>query len=265
MLDKVKELLSRDLFAHVSHLKMIEEYADCMEIKLFEQENSWGIVMLIPVSASSFDTEIYPEAEFIVYLAASDNQTIPQLLKEIPRDKDLVFKIHKPVFKDAIEKEFPLTWKRAYLSYSCRHIDDSEELSVVVKSTRLDEQLLPLWTENGYSRNDIEKYFANGACSFTIYMDGKPVSTCLIFHNCFNIWEVGAVHTVESKRRKGYAGKVVKAAVSEILKSGNVPKYQVVHSNIPSIKLAESLGMELILKLEHYYYKADILPITIET
>jgi len=243
---------------HVSHLKMLEEYENSIEYRLIEQDSIWGIVLLLPVASSAFDTATYPEAKYVVYLASSDEQIIPELMKEIPNDKDLIFKIHRPIYKDVIEKQFPLIWKKAYLSYSCQSLDECENYPGVIKSACIDERLLLLWTKNGYSKSDIEKYFAKGASSFSIYKDNKPISTCLIFHNCYNIWEVGAVHTIENERGNGHAKKVVKAALNEILKAGNIPKYQVVHSNLPSIKLAEALGMKLFLKLEHYYYKASL-------
>jgi len=253
---RIKELLNKERLIHISHLKMLEEYENSIEYRLIEHGSNWGIVLLLPVASSAFDTETYPEAKYIVYLAGSDEQMIPELIKEIPNDKDLVFKIHKPIYKDAVEKQFPLIWKKAYLSYSCQSLDGHEDYPDVIKSARIDERLLPLWVKNGYTKSDIEKYFAKGASSFSIYKDNKPISTCLIFHNCYNIWEVGAVHTIENERGNGYARKVVRAALKEILNAGNVPKYQVVHTNLPSIKLAESLGMKLFLKLEHYYYKA---------
>lgn len=237
---------------------MIEQYEDCIEYRLFEQGNSWGIVLLLPVASSSFDTKMYPEAKYVVYLASSDEQIVPHLLTEIPNDKDMVFKLHKPIFKDAVEKQFPLIWNRTYLSYTCQSLNDYEDNPDIIKSDCIDESLLPLWAKNGYSRYDIENYFAKGARSFSIYKDNLPISTCLIFYNGYNIWEVGAVHTIENFRGNGYAKKVVRAALNEILKAGNVPKYQVVHYNLPSIKLAESLGMELFLKLEHYYYKSKL-------
>jgi len=256
-LTRLKELLDAERFIHVSHLKMLEEYENTIEYRLIEDGSMWGVLLLLPVASSAFDAVIYPEARYVVYLACSDEQIIPELLKEIPNDKDLVFKIHRPIYRDIVGKQFPLIWKRAYLSYSCQSLDPCEDCPDVIKSACMDERLLPLWNKNGYAKSDIEKYFAKGASSFSIYKDNKPISTCLIFHNCYDIWEVGAVHTIENERGKGYAKKVVRAALNEILKAGNVPKYQVAHSNLPSIKLAESLGMVLFLKLEHYYYKAS--------
>jgi len=98
---------------HVSHLKMLEEYENSIEYRLIEQDSIWGIVLLLPVASSAFDTATYPEAKYVVYLASSDEQIIPELMKEIPNDKDLIFKIHRPIYKDVIEKQFPLIWKKA--------------------------------------------------------------------------------------------------------------------------------------------------------
>lgn len=255
-LKRVRDLLSTERLINISHLKMLEEYKGSIEYRLIEQDNEWGVLLLLPVASSAFDTGMYPEARYVVYLACSDETIITQLMGEIPNDKDLVFKIHKSIYKDIVEKQFPLIWKKTFLSYSCKSLDKYDDYPGVIKASGMDESLLPLWAENGYSKSDIERYFSKGASSFTIYKDDRPISMCLIFHNCYNIWEVGAVHTIEGERGNGYAKKVVGAALNEVLKAGNVPKYQVVHTNQASIKLAGSLGMKLFLKLEHYYYKA---------
>jgi len=189
--DIIKDLLNISRLMYVSHLKMIDEYSDLIEYRLIGNKNEWGLVMLLPVAASSFDAKLYPEAKYIVYLAASNEHLIPQLINEIPKETDLVFKIHNPKYTSIIEKHFTISLKNAYFSYTCQSPIECKFCHDIIKSSLIDEQLLPLWAKNGYSESDIKKYFAHGASSFSIYKDSKPVSTCLIFHNCYNIWELG--------------------------------------------------------------------------
>jgi RimJ/RimL family protein N-acetyltransferase len=252
---EIRELLLADKMKYSSHLKMMEEYGDSMDCRLLRREGFWEAALLIPVSCSSFDMELYPDAKYIVYLAASGEIT-PEMLRCIPKDADLVFKTHDDICGRAVQSMFPAELRRALLSYTSPAGARFAECPEVARGDVLDEELLPLWRKNGYCREDIEKYFANGARSFSIHIGGKPASTCLIFHNCLDIWEVGAVHTAESERGKGLARKAVSAALNAILSAGNVPKYQAASANLPSIRLAGSLGLQLFLTLEHRYYKA---------
>jgi hypothetical protein len=252
----IRNLLLSDKMKYSSHLKMMEEYGSRMGCRFLRREGSWETALLIPVSCSSFDTELYPDANYIVYLAASGEIT-PEILRAIPRDADLVFKTHDEPCRRALQSAFPVELRRTLLSYTSPAGARFAEYPEVACGTVLDESLLPLWKKNGYCTEDIKKYFANGGNSFSIYSGGKPASTCLIFRNCLDIWEVGAVHTAEGERGKGLARKVVSAALNAILAAGNVPKYQVVSTNLPSIRLAGSLGLELFLTLEHWYYRAE--------
>lgn len=252
---EVREMLLADKLRYSSHLKMMEEYGKWMECRLMRREGSWEAALLIPVSHSPFDKELYPNAVYAAYLAAS-GEFSPGFPGLIPKGADLVFKTHDGPSSRAVRSAFPVERRRAFLSYTIPAGARFALCPEVARGAALDESLLPMWRKNGYCREDIERYFSNGARSFSVYMDGKPVSTCLIFPNCLDIWEVGAVHTAEAERGKGHVRKVVSAALNALLSAGLVPKYQVAETNLPSIRLAESLGLELFLALEHWYYKA---------
>lgn len=86
----------------------------------------------------------------------------------------------------------------------------------------------------------------------SIFLDGNPVSTCLAFRNEETIWEIGALHTLESSQRNGYAKKVVQTAIQETLERGFIPRYHVLETNQASIRLAESIGLIPCVQLEHW-------------
>lgn len=111
---------------------------------------------------------------------------------------------------------------------------------------------LPLWKANDYSREEIEHYFQEGAFSVSIFDGAAPLSTCLVFRNTEQIREIGGVHTVDVGRRQGFAQRVVQTAVHHTLARGYIPRYQVLDTNIPSVRLAESAGLTLSVKLEHW-------------
>jgi RimJ/RimL family protein N-acetyltransferase len=252
----LKDLLRSNRLLYSSHLKMMEEYGGSIECRLAQSDCGWGAALLIPAACSPYDTELYPEAAAIVYLAGDGASILSHILSGLPRDKDLVFKTHNVESRRLAERAFPLEWRRALLSYTCAPGKSFPECPEVRRSGHMDERLLPLWMKNGYNRECAERYFANGAEAFSVFSHGEPVSTCLIFRNSLDIWEVGAVRTVERERGRGYARKVVSSALNAVLEAGNLPKYQVEQTNLPSIGLAESLGLRIFLRLDHLYYRS---------
>lgn len=253
---KAKELLLNDELTHLSHLKMLELYKDDLEIRLVEENDQWGLLLLIPVTVSPMDMLLYATAEYIVYLAGSEEILCP-MIQTLPKNKDLVFKLQSYAYKALVDKYYSIVWKKAFLSFTSYKSNSLADHSEVVKSETLNYQLLPLWADNENYKDKIVEYFKNGARAYSIIKEDTPISTCLVFKNANHIWEIGGVKTIPSQRGNGYAKKVVSAAIQEILAEGNIPRYQVADSNLPSIHLAESLGLKLFLKLDHYYYKGE--------
>lgn len=60
------------------------------------------------------------------------------------------------------------------------------------------------------------------------------------------------MRTVERALRQGYACRVVQSALDILLEQGYIPHYQVEATNLPSVRLAETIGLVLCLRFEHY-------------
>jgi predicted GNAT family acetyltransferase len=105
---------------------------------------------------------------------------------------------------------------------------------------------------NGYAAGEMKAYFDRGAFSCTVYKGDDPISTCFCFPNFGKVWEIAGVHTVQDHRRQGYARKVVETASSVLLGRDYMLRYQMHESNVPSIQLAESVGLERFLTTEHF-------------
>jgi predicted GNAT family acetyltransferase len=121
-------------------------------------------------------------------------------------------------------------------------------------SDQLDERCLAMYAANGYSTDEMEAYFDRGAFSLALHVRGQPVSTCFCFPNLQQVWEIGGVHTIEGHRRKGYAHKVVETSLALLADRGYIPRYQMHEDNLPSIRLAESIGLVRFLVTEHFLF-----------
>ena len=229
MKNRILRYLLTDEISYSSHLKMIEQYGDKIEYNLLEKRNEWALSLLIPTYLSVFDISAYPEAEYIVYTAASGKKIAKDIFCEIPTDYHLVFKVTKPIEKELVKERFNPTFIKSFVSYSTdKPIKNDYER--IISGSSLDEVLLPLWLENGYDRSSIENYFKKEAVSFSIFMDNKPLSTCFTFFSSEKILEIGGVNTIPGERCKGYGSLVVGAAINYIVQTGKKPNYQVLHT-----------------------------------
>lgn len=249
--DVIMRYLRNNPLKNVTPLKMMTAYSEVIDSYLIEQGEHWGILLLLPAGSYPFDRKMYPEADSIVLMDYSSPEVVPAIVERIPRDAKLVFKLQQTA-RIAIQEYFPLHPVRSFYSYSAEPYQSFSPDEAAIVSERIDERLLPFWYSNGYTQEEITHYFQNGAFSVALYDGTAPLSTCIVFRNEEQVWEIGAVHTAEAGRRKGLAARVVRTALHHTLQRGYIPRYQVQDTNTASIRLAEAAGLTLAVKLEHW-------------
>ncbi|MBN1937809.1 MAG: GNAT family N-acetyltransferase [Anaerolineae bacterium] len=256
MNELVTQFLQRDVLRHIVHLKMLAAYPGAIQGWHFADGLSEGVLLLLETQASPFDAKTYPTTKYVVLPTVTDQRAAKALLEYIPTDCDLVFKLIDSPAQAVMSSEFALQRKTAYISYTgirpVEQISNLPSTADVCITDRLDARCLPLYAANGYSGEEVADYFVRGTFAATVYEQGDPVSTCFCFPNYGTVWEIAGVHTITSHRRRGLARRVVAAALNELLGRGLVPRYQVYEDNLPSIRLAEAMGLERFLITEHF-------------
>ena len=110
-----------------------------------------------------------------------------------------------------------------------------------------------LFESQGHPRDWLLPLMASGrAFACVLELDGEPRSACLAFENHRQIWEVGGVVTPLPHRGQGFATRVVRTALAELHRRKLVARYQVNEDNLPSIRLATSVGLRQFLQLTHF-------------
>jgi RimJ/RimL family protein N-acetyltransferase len=259
---QIQQYLNTDRLKHLVQLKYLNLYSDVIQRHYVTAGDQVGVLLRYPTQAVSWDRSLYPDAEQVLLPTASDRAMATQLLTEVQNrfatNTPLVFKFCDTLTKSVFEEAYTLRYADAYLSYTA----DPEAVFLlpgqVVCSDQLTDDCAALYITNGYDRADIEHYFAQGAISFTIYkpIDDHqvPITTCMVYQNFDNIWEIGGVHTIPSARRRGFARQVVMAALHTLLQQRKIPRYMASAKNTASIQLATGLGMRLCLHFEHFLY-----------
>ncbi|MFF2015641.1 GNAT family N-acetyltransferase [Paenibacillus sp. NPDC058177] len=250
--DTILKYLREQPLKNITLLKMVTYFSHVMNCHYVECPEGRGVLLLLPAEAYAYDHRTYPEAELIVFMEYSSPAVFPHLLALVPKDAKLVFKLQDEAYYAVLSKHFSLTKARGYITYTTPanlHMLPAQE---TVQLELLDNRLLPLWEGNHYSLEEIQEYFRSGAFSVSIFEGETPLSTCLAFRNEDQVWEIGAVYTVESARGKGLAKKVVQTALFYLHRDGRIPRYHVLETNHTSIRLAESLGLVPCITLVHW-------------
>lgn len=250
--EAIMERLRRNPLKNITLLKMMTAYHSQIDSTLIEQEDHWGVLLQMPAVTFPYDHRTYPEADTVVLMDYSSPEVFPALLKLLPRDARLVFKLQEDAYREALEPYFTLHKVRSLYSYSTAAGQTFSADAGCKLSETMDERLLPLWIANDYTLAEISHYFQEGAFSVSLFERDVPLSTCMVFRNEESVWEIGAVHTAAAARKKGLAQRVVRTALYHTLQRGYIPRYQVLEDNLASIRLAESIGLTPAVKLEHW-------------
>ena len=248
--------LKTDALKYIVHLKMVEAYAEHIVCHYEQDGKQKGVLLLLPTRVNPFDTKTYPGSEFVVLLAATDQAILQRIIQSIPMRTNLVFKLVDDLTKRIVLQHFPSQRVTAFVSYTTQEARFHSHPAVMT-CPALDERILPFYQANGYTLQEMQTYFQQGATSFTLYEGAQPLATCFTFRNYGTVWEIGGVYTHPLHRRQGFARRVVETALHQVLAQGYLPRYQVRETNAPSIRLAEAIGLKPFIITEHFYYPAQ--------
>ena len=250
---RAQEWLSRDLLRHVVHLKAWDAYAPSIQAHHAAIGADQGLLFLHPTSISPFEAVRYAQTQQVALIDADTPQVAARLVEALPRDATLVLKLVELPDLPTAETDFRLDRVTAFLSYSPRADCRFAVSDQVRASDRLDDALLPLYAQNGYTAQTVRSLFGAGlALSFAVYRDQEPVSVCLAHCNHAAVWQVDALYTVDSARGQGLASELVQTALQALLDAGRIPRFQMNEKNIVSRRLAESLGLQRRLSTGHF-------------
>ena len=242
-----------DRMRNIVPLKMLAAHGPAIQSYFQRQGNEAGALLRFPTTLFAYDRQTYGERDLVVLLVANSATIVQTLLAQLPRNQKLVFKLMDKETKEIVAQHFTLTRARAFISYTTDNQITLTNHAQVQMTQQVDERLYAAYAEHGHSRVMIADYFADGeAQAFTLYQGERPVAACFTYSNFEEIHEVGGVLSLPGERRKGYAKLVVESALYALRQRGRQPRYQVDEANLPSIKLAESLGLTPFVMVEHW-------------
>lgn len=243
--------LNNDVLKNLSTLKYLNWYRDYADVRLTEDTWDWAALSVFPTNILSYDTTEYPKARQALFLNGSSKTLKHELLTSLKPDYYLL-RLNEDLDLFRYQGKYSVTPGHSYISYTALTYGAVSNQAEISPQARLTREVITFLGRNGYTPNDLEKYFGQGAQWFGQNIDGKLVSACFVFPNYDGIWEIAGLHTLEEARRHGYAAAVVHSALVYLLNRGLTPRYEAEQNNTASIALARRLKLKEFLTIRHF-------------
>jgi len=252
--DLAYAFLRADPLRYLMPLKYLHLYPDGVACRYLERDGAAGVLLSYPPNLINWDQQAYPNAAVICLpVAAGETASVALALAAgaLAAEQPFICKTCDPLTRAAFAQQFVLQPMRAFVSYTAPRVMDVPPDPEVVIAAVLDPRCAALAARTPYAPAELAHYLADGGLTFTLFEQDEAVCMCLIYRNVDDIWEIAALHTLEAARRRGYARRVVLAALAAIQARGGTPRYVIERSNTVSTRLAESLGLTAFLTVEH--------------
>ena len=249
------EALSSEPLRHIVLLKQLLAYPDSVRVHRVAGAAGTAMLVALDVAASSYDRQTYPGAALAAFISSDDPDLTASLLRHLPRDVGIVFKLSGEADLAPVAAQFPVERRTAFVSFSSAATFQPDPGIRV--TSRPGDAAFRLFAEQGHERSWLEPMLRAGSAFACVAGDDddETPSACIAFENYGSVWEVGGVVTAPAQRRKGHAARVVGTALAELSARRLTPRYQVEEHNTASIRLAQTIGLAPFLTIVHYAHE----------
>jgi RimJ/RimL family protein N-acetyltransferase len=248
---EIVQQLERDVLRNIVLLKHINAFPGHARATLHRSDRGAAALVLLDARASGHDREAYPQASDVALISSDEPALIRELLPSIPQDGGIVFKLSSDHERDIVEEKFLIERTTSYLSFTSAAAFPADD-QVLIGETASDA-MFDMFRSQHHPRAWLQPLLAaRRAFTCVLNVGTEPLSACFAFENHGHVWEIGGVVTSPSHRGRGLASRIVRSALAEATRRGLLPRYQASEDNLPSIRLAQSIGMTQFLSLTHY-------------
>lgn len=256
----VIESLEREPLRNIVLLKHLEAYPDHTQVHHVVDGAGTATLVLLKVAVSAYDSRTYPAATFAALISSDHPDLTRELLDAVPPDVGVVFKLSNDDDRDVVASQFSLARTTSVLSFTARSSrfasDDGVHLTAEPSET-----MYAFFASQDHTRDWLEPLLQTGrAFTCVLERNGLPLAVCFAFENYRRVWEVGGVFTPPEHRGQGLAARVVRTALAELERRHLLPRYQVHEENVPSVRLAQSIGLDQFLQITHFLHTRGAAP-----
>jgi GNAT superfamily N-acetyltransferase len=251
------DALARDPLRHIVLLKHLVAYPRHVTVHRVCSAQGTATLVVLETVVSPYDRQTYPAAALVALIESDHPELTSSLMSCVPRGVGIVFKLSREADRAAVELQFPVTRRTAFVSFTSA--DGLRPDPGVHVTAAPGAAAFALFEAQGHARAWLEPLLQTGrAFACVLEHDGDIRAACIAFANYGPVWEVGGVVTPPAHRRQGFATRVVCTALAELARRGLAPRYQVGEHNTASIRLAQSVGLAPFLTIVHYEHECRV-------
>jgi RimJ/RimL family protein N-acetyltransferase len=252
-IDHVIATLAKDPLRNIVLLKHLEAFPDHTCVHHLANGSRTATLVLLDTAPSAYDRAAYPAADYAALIASDDAALTLRLLDMIPGNAGIVFKVAGEEHGSAIARQFMVERTAEFWSFtSAAPFEDDREVRLTQTPP---DAAFDLFEAQGHARSWLEPLLRRDrAVACVIGPERQPHAVCFAFGNYERVWEIGGVVAPSEYRGRGYASRVVRTALAELARRRLTPRYQVDRDNMPSIRLAESVGLRRFLTITHFLH-----------
>lgn len=245
--------LARDPLRNIVLLKHLEAYPDHTQVHHMSDGVAIATLVLLETAASAYDRDAYPETTYAALISSDAPALTLHLLDAIPDDAAVVFKVAGDADGAVIAARFAVRQTAEFWSFTSPAPFEGDAEVALTRSPP--DAAFDLFAAQGHARDWLAPLLAGDrAFACTIGPAEKPLAVCFAYENYRNIWEIGGVVAPPEFRGRGFAARVVRTALAELSRRRRTPRYQADRNNTPSIRLAESVGLQRFLAITHFLH-----------
>ena len=245
--------LARDALRNIVLLKHLEAYPDHTQTHHVADGGATATLVLLETAVSAYDREAYPAAKYAALISSDAAALTLRLLDGVPNNAAVVFKVAGDAQGAAIASRFDVRQTAEFWSFTSAAPFERDADVVLTQSPG--EAALDLFAAQGHARGWLAPLLASDrAFACTLGLPERPLAVCFAYENYRNVWEIGGVVAPPEFRGRGFAARAVRTALAELSRRGLTPRYQVDRNNVPSVRLAESVGLQQFLAITHFLH-----------
>jgi len=234
-------------------LKNLEAYPDQTRVHHLSNGAANATLVLLETAASVYDREAYPATRYAALISSDAPALTTRLLDRVPAGVAVVFKVAGDPDGAVIAARFAVRQTAEFWSFTSPAPFEGDAEVALTRSPG--DAAFDLFAAQGHTRDWLAPLLAGDrAFACTIGPAEKPLAVCFAYENYRNVWEIGGVVAPPEFRGRGFAARVVRTALAELSRRRRTPRYQVDRNNTPSIKLAESVGLQRFLAITHFLH-----------
>ena len=173
------EVLRRDPLRNVVILKYLLANREVALVRQIVRGGETATLLLLPISAVSYDRRHYPEAERSATIISTAPELTRALVDEIPRDRPLLFRLGSEADRDVLAERFALTRRNAFLSFT--HPDPPAAGTDVELSSDAATVPYDLFAEQGHDEAWLAPLLREGRAVYAVIHQTVAVAASFAF------------------------------------------------------------------------------------